>query len=334
MNRIWCSLAIILLCPQARAQQTLGRLERLTPEFDRLVAPDAKIEVLARGFTWTEGPVWIGDSNGHLLFSDIPRNTIYKYQPGAPAGREVSVFMTPSGFTGVTYYGLEPGSNGLFLDGQGRLCMCEHGDRRVSVLTDNGGKMTLADRYQGRRLNSPNDAVLMKNGDIYFTDPPYGLPEQFADSRRELDFCGVYRLKPNGELTLLTPSIARPNGIALSPDEKFLYVAQSNPQQANWTRFEVRPDGTLGDSKELLNVTDRVGKEPGLPDGLEADSQGYLWASGPGGIYVISPKGQLVGRLVTEQRTSNCTLNPDGWLYLTVDSYLCRIRTLARPITR
>ena len=316
----------------SHAQQTLGRLERLSAELDQLVSADAKIEVLASGFTWTEGPVWVGDADGYLLFSDIPRNSIFRYQPGTQTGQGVSLFMHPSGYTGVTYYGLEPGSNGLFLDRQGRLGLCEHGDRRVSLLTPGGGKITLADRYQGKRLNSPNDAVVMSNGDVYFTDPPYGLPFRFDDPLRELDFCGVYRVRPSGELTLLTKDIERPNGIALSPDEKTLYVAQSHPEQATWTRFDVREDGTLGNSRLLFDATGRVGKEPGLPDGMVVDSRGYLWASGPGGIFVLSSEGELLGRLVTGQRTSNCTLGPGGWLYITADSYLCRIQTQAAAI--
>jgi gluconolactonase len=314
------------------AQQTLGRVERLKPQFNDLVPLDSKIEVVAKGFTWTEGPVWIGGGDGYLLFSDIPRNSIFKYQPGAKVGHEINLFMQPSGYTGVTYYGLEPGSNGLVLDKQGRLVLCEHGDRRVSLLTTGGGKVTLADRFEGKRLNSPNDAVMMSNGDIYFTDPPYGLPSQFDDPRRELDFCGVYRLKSTGELTLLTKEIQRPNGIGLSPDQKRLYVAQSNPQLANWTSFEVRSDGTLGASTEMFNATDRVGKEPGLPDGLEVDQAGNIWASGPGGIYVFSATGEFLGRLVTGERTSNCTISPDGWLYITADSYLCRAKVSAKPI--
>jgi gluconolactonase len=312
--------------------KTLGKLERLTAEFDKLVDPAAKAEIVAEGFTWTEGPVWIGGKDGHLLFSDIPRNTIFKYQPGVKGQAAVSVFMTPSGYTGVTYYGLEPGSNGLFLDKQGRLCMCEHGDRRVSALTPGGGKITLADRFEGKRFNSPNDGVVSKSGDIYFTDPPYGLPQRAEDPLRELDFCGVYRLKSSGELALLTKAIARPNGIALSPDEKTLYVAQSDPKQANWTRFEIKSDGTLAEGKEFHNATERVGKEPGLPDGLEVDSQGNIWASGPGGIFVFNSNTELIGRIVTGERTSNCTLTPEGWLYMTVDSYLCRIKTSSSPI--
>jgi gluconolactonase len=318
---VFCGLTLV--ATSGYAQQALGKIERLLPAFDALVGQEASIEVLASGFTWTEGPVWIGGSDGHLLFSDIPRNSIFKWQQDGT----VSLFMSPSGYTGVTYYGLEPGCNGLLLDQQGRLVMCEHGDRRLSVLTDKGGKRTLADNYQGKRLNSPNDGVLKSNGDIYFTDPPYGLPERFTDPRRELDFCGVYRLSSNGSVTLLTKQIERPNGIAFSPDEKTLYVAQSNPDQANWTAFPVKADGSLGAGKEIYNVTERVNKEPGLPDGMAVDQQGNLWASGPGGIYVLNADAQLLGRLVTGERTSNCTFGADGWLYITADTYLCRVKT-------
>ncbi len=325
------SLVLLFLLSDHRfimAQQTLGSIERLYPKFEQLVPQESRIEVLAKGFTWTEGPVWIGGADGCLLFSDIPRNSIFKWTTDG----NVALFMSPSGYTGVTYYGLEPGSNGLLLDRQGRLILCEHGDRRLSVLLNDGGKQTLADSYNGKRLNSPNDAVLKSNGDIYFTDPPYGLPDRFTDRRRELDFCGVFRLSTDGTVTLLTKDIARPNGIAFSPDEKTLYIAQSNPEQANWTAFVVQADGSLGASREIANVTDRVGKEPGLPDGLTVDSDGILWASGPGGIYVMEPDGTLLGRLLVGERTSNCTIGPDGWLYLTADSYLCRIKTTARQI--
>ncbi|MCA9190907.1 MAG: SMP-30/gluconolactonase/LRE family protein [Planctomycetales bacterium] len=322
-------LAVVIYFPFMQqgivmAQDSLGSIERLTPEFDGLVAANSKIEILASGFTWTEGPVWMDD---HLLFSDIPRNSIFKWDPQTG----ISLFMTPSGYTGVTYYGLEPGSNGLLRDKQGRLMMCEHGDRRISVLTNQGGKKTIVDSYDGKRLNSPNDAALKSNGDVYFTDPPYGLPERFTDPRRELDYCGVYRVAADGKVTLLTKTIERPNGIAFSPDEKTLYVAQSNPDQANWTAFPVLANGTLGEGRELYNVTERVTKEPGLPDGMTVDANGILWCSGPGGIYVFNPQGQLLGRLVTGERTSNCTLAPDGYLYITADTYLCRVKTSAKP---
>ena len=314
------------LSSAAMAQKYLGSIERKEPEFSQLVPADAKIEVLAEGFTWTEGPVWMGD---HLLFSDIPRNSIFKWSETGG----IELFMMPSGYTGVSYYGLEPGANGLLRDKQGRLVMCEHGDRRLSVLTQGGGKLTIADRYEGKRLNSPNDGVLKSNGDIYFTDPPYGLPKRFDDTMRELDFCGVYRVSVDGTVTLLTKSIERPNGIGFSPDEKTLYVAQSDPKNANWTAFPVKADGTLGEGKEIHNATDRVVKqEPGLPDGLTGDAKGNLWASGPGGIFVMDPNGKLLGRLATNERTSNCELSPDGTLYMTVDSYLCRVKTNAKPI--
>ncbi|WP_153556503.1 SMP-30/gluconolactonase/LRE family protein [Roseimaritima sediminicola] len=309
----------------AQTPATVGHIERLDPAMDELLAADAKIEVLASGFTWCEGPLWVDDaSGGHLLFSDIPRNSIFRWSQA----EGIELFMQPSGYTGVAYYGLEPGSNGLAMDSQGRLLACEHGDRRVSVLTKGGGKRTLADAYEGRRLNSPNDLVLHSSGAIFFTDPPYGLPERADDPRRELDFCGIFRIDPDGTLALGSKQLARPNGIGLSPDEKTLYVAQSDPQNATWTAFPVNDDLSLGEGKTFYDATDQVGKRPGLPDGLCVAADGKIWASGPGGIYVFSPEGKLLGRLLTGQRTSNCTLGgeDDKTLYITADSYLCRVR--------
>lgn len=306
--------------------RTLGKIERLKPEFDALIPADAKLEVLADGFTWTEGPLWMGDKDsGYLLFTDIPRNSIFSWSKF----HGISLFMNPSGYTGVTYYGLEPGANGLLKDADGNLVMCEHGDRRVSVLTPNGGKRTLVDNYQGKRLNSPNDGTLKSNGDIYFTDPPYGLPQRENDPRRELDHFGVYRIsKKSGELTLMTTELARPNGIGFSPDEKTLYVAQSDPKKAIWMSFPVKEDGTLGAGKLFYDATDQVGVHPGLPDGLSVDKKGNVWASGPGGIYVFNSSGVLLGRLYTGERTSNCCFGEDGsTLFITADSNLVRIRT-------
>jgi gluconolactonase len=309
--------------------RTIGSIERLQPELDSLLSPDAKLEVLAEGFTWTEGPLWMGDAkSGYLLFTDIPRNSIFSWT----AVHGISLFMHPSGYTGVTYYGLEPGANGLLKDHDGNLVMCEHGDRRVSVLTPAGGKRTLADNYQGKRFNSPNDGVLKSNGDIYFTDPPYGLPKRENDPRRELDFCGVYRIsRGTNEVTLLTTDLERPNGIGFSPDEKTLYVAQSDPKQAIWMAFPVKSDGTLGNGKVFFDATEQVGKQPGLPDGLSVDQRGNVWASGPGGVYIFSNQGKLLGRILTGERTSNCCFGEDGTtLFITADSYLCRIATKAK----
>ena len=185
--------------------------------------------------------------------------------------------MKPSGYTGAADYGNEPGSNGLLLDHKGRLLVCEHGDRRISLLSEAGGKRTLVDNFSGKRLNSPNDACMKSNGDLYFTDPPYGLPNRYQDKRRELDFCGVYRLSKKGSLTLLTKEMTRPNGIAFSPDEKTLYVAQSDPKAAIWKKFPVNADGTIGKGTLFADATANVGKLPGLPDGLKVDSRGNLW---------------------------------------------------------
>jgi gluconolactonase len=310
-------------------KRTLGTIERFDSQLDKLLAPEAKLEILADGFTWTEGPVWMGDAtNGHLLFSDIPRNSIFKWT----AKNGIQLFMNPSGYTGVTFYGLEPGSNGLLKDLEGNLVLCEHGDRRVSVLTPGGGKRTLADNYQGKRLNSPNDAALKSNGDLYFTDPPYGLPSRENDPRRELEHFGVYRIsKKDGSLTLLTTELARPNGIGFSPDEKTLYVAQSDPKNAIWMSFAVQADGTLSKGTLFYDATKEVGKMPGLPDGLSVDTQGNLWASGPGGIWIFSKEAKLLGRINTGERTSNCAFGEDGTtLFVTADSYLCRIATKAK----
>jgi len=325
--RIFSVLVLLFGCSAlalAQTPATIGRIERLDPELDKLVPADAKIEVLAGGFTWTEGPVWVDDeAGGHLLFSDIPRNSIFRWSEA----RGIDLFMNPSGYTGVSYYGLEPGSNGLALDAQGRLTACEHGDRRVSVLTRGGGKRTLVDNYQGRRLNSPNDLVFDTAGSIFFTDPPYGLPERASDPRRELDFCGVYRLDPDGTLTLLTKQLARPNGIGLSPDEKTLFIAQSDPDNPIWMSFPINDDKTLGEGKVLFDAKQYMAEFPGLPDGLAVAADGTILGSGPGGVYVITPAGKLLGRLITAGRTSNCTLDSDGkTLYITADSYLCRVQ--------
>lgn len=333
MTRSVRLLAILftLAAADASAQRTknyptLGRIVREDARLDALIAPGARIEVLASGFEWTEGPLWMREG-GYLLFSDIPRNAIMKWTEAAGA----VLFMKPAGYTGVTDYGREPGTNGLLVDAQGRLVACEHGDRRISRLEKDGGKITLADRYQGKRLNSPNDAVYRSNGDLYFTDPIYGLPKRWDDPRRELDFCGVYRCSPDGRLTLLTREMTRPNGIAFSPDEKILYVAQSDPERAIWMAFPVSADGTLGKGRVLADATPLVKKLPGLPDGMKVDARGNLFATGPGGVHVMAPDGKLLGRIETGERTANCAWGDDGsTLYITADMYVCRIRTRTR----
>lgn len=339
LSRLSAKLLLTLLTAQLAglsltAQDTtnlpsLGEVIKLDPALDALIEPGTKIEMLASGFDWIEGPVWVAEKKhpygGYLLFSDIPQNKVVRWDEGIG----IKTFLKPSGYTGRGKYGGEPGSNGLAIDAQGRLVSCEHGDRRLSVLTKKGGKRTLVDNYQGKRLNSPNDLSYHPNGDLYFTDPPYGLPQRYDDPRRELDFCGVYRLSKSGELTLLSKELTRPNGLAFSPDHKTLYVAQSDPQAAIWKSFPVKADGTLGKSKVFYDATQAVlEKLPGLPDGLKVDEKGNLWATGPGGVYILTPEGKLLGRISTGERTSNCAWGNDGsTLYLTSDMYLCRIQT-------
>jgi gluconolactonase len=275
---------------------SIGKIEILDDGMNKLVSPDAEIELLATGFEWSEGPLWIHDEKGgFLIFSDIPNNSVMKWSQTDG----LSLFMKPSGFTGIAEYGDEAGSNGLTMDHEGRIIFCEHGDRRISRLEKAGGKKTLADSYKGKRLNSPNDAVVKSNGDIYFTDPPYGLPKGFEDSRRELDYCGVYLLSTSGELTLLAKEMTRPNGIAFSPDEKVLYVAQSDSDDPIIKTFPVKSDGTLDTGKILFEFKDFIRKYPGSPDGLKVDKNGNLFATGPGGVYVITPEGKLLGRIHT-----------------------------------
>ncbi len=320
--------AMLVFSPFARGAEktkypSFGKIERKDPRFDKLVPKAAHMEQLAEGFEWSEGPVWIKDG-GYLLFSDIPRNSVMKWRDG----EGIKLFMKRSGYTGVVDYGREPGSNGLTLDPQGRVVFCEHGDRRVSRLEKDGGKKTLVDSYQGKRLNSPNDVAFKSNGDMYFTDPPYGLPKNFDDPRRELDFCGVYRLSKDGQLALLTKDMTRPNGIAFSPDERTLYVAQSDPAAAVWMAFDVESDGTLGKGRVFFDSTAwaKAGKK-GLPDGMKVDQAGNLFATGPGGVHVFASDGTHLGTFDTDQPTANCAWGDDGHtLYITANNYLVRVK--------
>lgn len=334
MKNIHLSVAMLLFAISLSFAQntypTIGKIIRNDAQLDALLAPDAKIEVLASGFVWAEGPVWVKEGN-YLLFSDVPQNTIFKWN----AKEGLTPFLHPSGFTGAGNYGDEPGSNGLTLDKQGRLITAEHGDRRISAmpLTD-GGKVTLADKYQGKRFNSPNDVVQHSSGAYYFTDPPYGMPKKEKDPTREIDWFGVYRIGRDGVVTLLTKDLTRPNGLAFSPDEKTLYIAQSDPEKAVIMSFPVKTDGSLGEGKLFFDATS-MSKQglPGLPDGLKVDHKGYVWCTGPGGVLILTPSGQLLGRIETGEATANCGWGDDGsTLYITADMFLCRIKTKTKGI--
>lgn len=304
----------------------MGRIVYEDPSFEKLLPKTSKIEVLASGFQWSEGPVWYKGENC-LLFSDVPKNTVYKWSENDG----LSTFLQPSGYTGLGTYSDERGSNGLFIDNKGRLISCEHGDRRISAMPLNGGgKVTLSDKFEGKRFNSPNDVVQHPtNGNYYFTDPPYGLLKKQDDPSREIKEFGVYRVSTDGKTTMQISDLTRPNGLAFSPDGKTLYVAQSDPERAIWMSYPVDDTGNIGKGKLFFDATS-MGKSgmQGLPDGLKVDKAGNIWSSGPGGILVFSPMGKLLGRIEMGELTANCAWGNDGsTLYLTSDGYLCRIKT-------
>jgi gluconolactonase len=308
--------------------QTIGTIERLDPAIDSLIPPDAVIEILADGFDWAEGPVWVEDGE-YVLFSDVPQNRIYRWKEGEGS----QVWLEPSGYTGDTPRGGQPGSNGLLIDSEGRLVLCQHGDRRVArmdapLTAPEPVFTTLADRYEGKRFSSPNDATFDSQGALFFTDPPYGLPEGPGDPTQETPYNGVYRRGADGEVTLLTDELSFPNGIGLSPDEKTLYVANSDPDRAIWMAYDLQPSGTIANGRVFFDATDLVSEDnPGLPDGLKVDAAGNLFATGPGGVLVFSPDGRHLGTIRTTQATANCAFGEDGrTLYMTADGYLLRLR--------
>ena len=308
---------------------TTGSVERLSPVINRLIPADAKIEVLAGGFSWAEGPVWVEDG-GYLLFSDVPQNTVYKWKEGE--GK--SVYLRPSGNTDeVDAGGSTEGSNGLLVDKRGQLILCQHGDRRLAVmdapLDDPQPRYnTIADNWQNKRFNSPNDAAFYRNGDIYFTDPPYGLPNYPDVRNRQIPFNGVYKVNHAGDVTLLTDKLIRPNGIAFSPDYKTLYVANSEETNVVWHAYDVTVDGLLQNDRIFFDATSlRSDKNTGLADGMKVNPQGFIFATGPGGVMVFSPQGEHLGTIHTGQPTANVAFGNDGdYLYMTANSYLMRIR--------
>src|SRR6266540_2547841 len=301
----------------------VGKIERLDRRFDALVPSGAVLEKVADGMDWTEGPVW-DVRNGALLFSDVPRNVILQWKEGAGVTERVRV----SGYSGTEpFAGREPGSNGLVFDRQGRLVTCQHGDRRIVRREPDGRVTVIADRYEGKRLNSPNDLVFKSNGDLYFTDPPFGLPKSFDDPHKELAFQGVYKFSKDGKLMLLTKDIKAPNGIAFSPDEKKLYVSNADTSNAVWMVYDVNPDGTIANGKTLFNATAWTKNKPGVPDGMKIDKDGNLFAAGPGGIYVIAPDGAHLGSIETGVPTGNLAWGEDGsTLFITSNRTVYRLK--------
>ncbi|MGB3542870.1 SMP-30/gluconolactonase/LRE family protein [Rubrivirga sp.] len=312
-------LALALLTTAATAQT-----------FEEIVPPDAEVQVLANGFGWAEGPVW-RVLEGDLLFSDVPGNTIWRWTDE----HGLEVYLRPAGRALGTDTPGETGSNGLILDHNRRLLIAEHGSRSVTRLdAETWVRQPLATHYDGRRLNSPNDLALHRSGVLFFTDPPYGLAGGDDSPQKEQPHNGVYRLDPDGTVTLLIDDLTRPNGVILSPDEQTLYVANSDPERAIWRAYPVLEGGALGEGRLLFDATSMVDPEtPGLPDGMAMGADGTLFATGPGGVLVLTPGGEHLGTIPTPMQTANVTFGDDGHvLYLTSHDRLQRIRIAARGV--
>jgi gluconolactonase len=306
------------------SSKTIGSIERMDASMDAIMSSDASIEIIAEGHEWTEGPLWV-ESEKMLLYSDIPPNKIFKWTEAK--GKEL--YLSPSGYTGSIPRKGEPGSNGLILNKEGKLVLCQHGDRRMALMdadlkTPAPNFITLADNYQGKKLNSPNDAVFRSNGDLFFTDPPYGLIDS---SYQEIQFQGVYKVS-NGQVTLLTDSITRPNGIAFTNNEKTLIVANSDPEKVYWYLFDITANDSLVNGRLLHDATplSKTGVN-GLPDGLKVDKQGNIFATGPGGVFIFNAAGKQIGKLNIPEACSNIALaDDDKTLFITADMYVLRVK--------
>lgn len=300
-------------------------IESLDERFHSVIHDTARVEIIAEGCDWSEGPLWL-DAYGVLLFSDVPENTIYKWSE--QNGKQV--YLKPSGYTGAAKRGGETGSNGLLLDSSDRLVLCQHGNRQVALMDApvNDPKPNfkpLAANYQGKKFNSPNDAVLRSNGDIFFTDPPYGLEKNMEDPLKEIPFQGVYKVTPSGQVTLLIDSITRPNGIAITRDELSLIVANSDDKKKIWYAYDFGPNDSLINPRIFYDATSDSAK--GGPDGLKIDRNGNVFATGPGGVWIFNSEGVVLGRIKFPEHTSNVALSGDErTLFITADMYVLRVK--------
>jgi gluconolactonase len=322
-----CSLFLLMTSHGQSKYKTVGMIERYDSSINQLLSPGAKAEIIAEGFSWSEGPLWM-EKQKMLLFSDVPQNTIYKWT--AAKGKEI--YLKPSGYTSSVERGGEMGSNGLLLDREGHLVMCQHGDRRMARMNSSTDHpqpnfVTLADKYKGKRISSPNDATYNSKGELFFTDPPYGLPgRDDNDPSKEIKWNGVYKVKKNGEVILLIDSLARPNGIAFFPGGKRLLVANSDPQKPNWYVYDVIGD-KLANGKIFYSTAGHDKKLNGSPDGLKIDKKGNVYATGPGGIYFFNSNAKLLGRLIVPEATSNVALSADEkTLYITNNMQVLRLQ--------
>ena len=318
-------ILILLYLPVISQDKFIGSVERLSPEIDNLIEKRAKIEILADGFEWSEGPVWSSQLNS-VLFSDVPENVIYSWNEDKGLG----TFTRPIGYSGKVPNLKKAGTNGLTIDADGNLIICMHGDRKITRLEklNINRKVTLVNSFDGKLLNSPNDLVYDSKGNLYFTDPPYGLLEGDNDKLKEIEFNGVYKVSPNGDIEVLVKNLTRPNGISISNDEKILYVANSDKNNPVIMQYDLSEEGAKNpsiffDGRELTK------KDIGLFDGLKVHPTGNVFATGPGGVLVIKENGDHIGTIRTEVRTANCAFDENfQYLYMTSDMFLTRIKLL------
>lgn len=323
-------ITIVLHAHQLFAQ-TLDKpvkviIERMSPELDAIISTNAKVEVIAEGFEWVEGPVWIEDQK-MLLFSDVFKNRIYKWT--AAKGKEL--YLEPTGYTQATPRGEELGSNGLAVNRKGQLVLCQHGDRRIAIMNaplehPKPVFTTLANQYDGKKFNSPNDLAIKSNGDIYFTDPPYGLEKGVEDPAKELPYQGVYKISKEGTVTLLIDSLTRPNGIAFFPGEKSVLIANSDAKKPYWYIYDLNEQGGLINGRIFFDGYQAFQKENRSPDGIKIDKKGHVFAPGPGGVWIYNKKGIVLGRIKTTIITSNCAFSADyKTLFVTADNYVLKV---------
>lgn len=334
LSRFLLALSFLALsaCAKTDAPSThfpvIGHLTTFDPAFHDVVAPDARIEKLTEGFSWSEGPAWVREG-GYLLFTDVPENKLYRWSERDG----LSVFLSPSGYTGPELDTLrEPGANGLYAEPGGSVLLADSGSRNIARFDPaTKHKTPLATTFQGKRFNSPNDVVRRRDGVVFFTDPPYGLKGMNDSAVKQLPFNGVYRVDTNGSVYLLDDSLSFPNGIALSPDERTLYVSNSDPTRPIWMAYTLDANGEVVSKRVFADASDLMGKDaPGLPDGMAVATDGRLFATGPGGVIVFTPEGKRLGRIETGGAISNCAFGDDGHtLYMTSGSFLARVRVLA-----
>lgn len=321
---LWLVLAAA--CTGKHNYPTVGEIEKLDASLDSILSPNAKAEIIADGLDWSEGPLWIEEQQ-LLLFSDVPQNTVYQWTE--TSGKKV--YLSPSGYTGNIKRGGETGSNGLTINPDGQLVLCQHGNRQLAFMKAPLDKpvadfFTVAGNYNGKRFNSPNDVVYNKAGEAFFTDPPYGLEKNMEDPQKEIPFQGVYKVTRKGEVVLLVDSLTRPNGIILLPGERTLLVANSDPAKPNWYAFDITDSGRLANGRIFWSAAGYDQTLKGLPDGMKADKAGNIFATGPGGIWIFNNRGILAGKIKLPEATSNCALSADEkTLYITNDMNVLRL---------